>query len=181
MRTKIFRNKERKKFQRLILKAAANDNYPYENGAHIRDSYVHAISQWADLRVDERTFEPCVMYVNGQYWGVYDIREKVDDPDFTDYYYNQDEEDIDFLKTWGGTWEEYGSRADWDALFAYIMANDMTIPANYDYVDERYNMGSLIDYTVLHSWNVCADWLNWNTAWWRGRVPEPIEIGRAHV
>lgn len=174
VRTKIFRNKERKKFQRLILKAAANDNYPYENGAHIRDSYVHAISQWADLRVDERTFEPCVMYVNGQYWGVYDIREKVDDPDFTDYYYNQDEEDIDFLKTWGGTWEEYGSRADWDALFAYIMANDMTIPANYDYVDERYNMGSLIDYTVLHSWNVCADWLNWNTAWWRGRVPEPI-------
>ena len=31
---------------------------------------------------------PCAVYLNGQYWGVYDLREKVDDHDFTDYYYD---------------------------------------------------------------------------------------------
>ncbi len=168
----IFRDKNRNDFQRLIIKGAANDNYPFEDGAHIRDAFVHALSHHADLRVDERTFEPCVMYVNGQYWGVYELREKVDDPDFTKDYYDQDEFDIDFIKTWGGTWEEYGSRADWDALFNYIVTNDMTIPADYDYVTDRYNVGSLIDYTILHSWIVSMDWLNWNTAWWRGRNPD---------
>ena len=168
----IFRVKDRDQYQRLILKAAANDNYPYENGAHIRDAFVHALSDAADLRVDERTYEPAILYVNGQYWGVYEIREKVDDSDFTDYYYDQDEFDIDFIKTWGGTWEEYGSRADWDALSNFILTNDMTVAANYDYVTERYNVGSLIDYTILHSWVVCMDWLNWNTAWWRGRNPD---------
>jgi hypothetical protein len=172
VQAKVFSEKDRKKFQRLILKAAANDNYPFETGAHIRDAYVHMLSMWADLKVDERTSENVIVYCNGQYWGVYELREKVDDHDFTDYYYDQGEEDIDFIKTWGATWEEYGSRADWDALANYIIVQDMAIAANYDYVKERYNTGSLIDYTILHSWIVCADWLNWNTAWWRGRNPD---------
>lgn len=168
----IFPNKTRTEFQRLILKAAANDNYPFEDGAYIRDAYVHQLSQNADLRLDERTNKACVLYVNGEYWGVYEIREKVDDHDFTKYYYNQGEEDIDFLKTWGGTWAEYGSRDDWDALFNFIITNDMTDPANYDYVKSELNTGSLIDYMIINTQSVCMDWLNWNTAWWRGKNPD---------
>jgi len=169
----IFSNKDRDGFQRLILKAAASDNYPFETGgAHIRDAYVQSLSQLADLRVDERTYVPCVMYMNGEYWGVYEIREKVDDLDFTDHYYDQGGGQVDFLKTWGGTWEEYGSGDEWDDLRDFILGNDMTDPANYDYVKDLYNTGSLIDYFLLNSYTVCADWLNWNTGWWRGRNPD---------
>jgi gliding motility-associated-like protein len=169
----IFPNKDRDGFQRLILKAAASDNYPFENGgAHIRDAFVQSLSQAADLRVDERTYAPCVMYVNGEYWGVYEIREKVDDLDFTSHYYDQGAGDVDFLKTWGGTWEEYGSGADWDDLVDFVLNNDMTDPANYEYVDGVYNTGSLIDYFVLNTYIVSSDWLNWNTGWWRGRNPD---------
>ncbi|MFK8103193.1 MAG: CotH kinase family protein, partial [Saprospiraceae bacterium] len=164
---------ERDKFQRLMLKAAANDNYPFEDGsAHIRDAYVHALSQKAGLEMDERTYEPCILYVNGEYWGVYELREKVDDHDFTDYYYDQDREDIDFIKTWGGTWAEYGNANDWDDLVDYILSNDMTDASNYAYVESQLNVLSLIDYMILHSHNVSSDWLNWNTAWWRGRDPD---------
>lgn len=160
----------RDEFQRLILKAAANDNYPFEfGGAHIRDAYVHTLSQKANLHLDERTNESCVMYVNGAYWGVYEIREKVDDHDYTDYYYDQGRKWIDFIKTWGNTWEEYGSWDDWYDLRDYIENNDMADPANYAYVSERLEVMSMIDYIILHSHNVSSDWLNWNTAWWRGR------------
>ena len=169
----IFPVKDRDNFQRLILKPAANDNYPFQGGgAHIRDAYVHVLSQNADLELDERSWEPCVVYLNGQYWGVYEIREKVDDPDFTRHYYDQGEKWIDYIKTWGGTWEEYGSRDDWDALHAFITTNDMTIPANYEYVKERLNLLSLIDYMIINTHVVCKDWLNWNTSWWRGRKPD---------
>ncbi len=168
----IFPEKDRNNFQRLILKAAANDNYPAENdGTHIRDAYVHTLSQKADLELDERTYLPCVIYVNGQYWGVYEIREKVDDPDFTRHYYDQGRKWIDYIKTWGNTWEEYGSRQDWDDLYNFITTNDMSIPANYEYAKERLNMLSLIDYFIINTHVVCQDWLNWNTAWWRGRKP----------
>lgn len=170
---KVFTNKSRKKFQKLILKPAANDNISFEDGAHIRDAYVHTLSQLGDLRMDERTNRSCIMYVNGQYWGVYELREKVDDSDFTKYYYNQPGDQVDFIKTWGNTWTEYGNQDHWTELYDFIVANDMTDDANYQWVTERLNTGSLIDYAVLNSYIVSSDWLVWNTAWWHGHVPEP--------
>ncbi|MBI3502972.1 MAG: CotH kinase family protein [Bacteroidetes bacterium] len=190
----FFNIKPRKEFERIILKAAANDNYPFENpgnpyswgppsqlgACHIRDAYVETMAQKANLHLDERTWSPCVMYVNGNYWGVYDLREKVDDADFTSYYYNApsrfqltpDQDSLQMLKTWGGTWSEYGgvtAQNEWNALETFITTNNMAIAANYNYVDSVYNVKSLADYIILNSLCVTSDWLNWNTEWWRGK------------
>ncbi|MDA0304073.1 MAG: CotH kinase family protein [Bacteroidetes bacterium] len=168
----LFHVKSRDQYQRLIFKAAANDNYPFSGGGHIRDAYVQTLSHLAGLKVDERTNENCIVYLNGEYWGVYEYREKVDDIDFTDEYYDQPRHFVDFIKTWGGTWVEYGSNADWGPLVTFITGQDMSDAANYEYVESVFNTMSLIDYVLLNSFVVCADWLNWNTAWWRGRHPD---------
>ena len=167
----VFSSSNRQGYERLIFKAAANDNYPNSGGAHIRDAYVHRLSEIGDLHLDERKVESCVLYINGAYWGVYEAREKIDDIDYTKFYYDQPDGFVDFLKTWGGTWEEYGTGNDWYDLVAFITGNDMTDPANYDYVLTQYNHMSLIDYFILNGYIVSTDWLNWNTAWWRGRNP----------
>ena len=177
LQDKIFDTKDRDKFQRVIVKAAANDNYPFSygsSGAHIRDAYVNHLSQLAGLKLDERSTHSCILYLDGEYWGVYEIREKVDDHDFTDYYYDQDKNNIQYLKTWGGTWTEYGApnaQPDWDNFKNFVLSNPMNIQANYAAAKAQYNTGSLIDYFLLNSYVVCADWLNWNTGWWRGMAP----------
>jgi len=186
IKQKLFTHKSRTKFQRLIFKPAANDNYSFETGgAHIRDAYIAELSQKGKLKVDERSWDACILYVDGQYWGVYETREKYDDPDFTDYYYDQDEkykksaEYLQFLKTWGNTWTEYGegtgpgsqAEDDWAAFLSFVQTNNMATAANFNYVDSVYNWKSLIDYFVLNSYVVSQDWLNWNTAWWRGINP----------
>ncbi|PCI97446.1 MAG: hypothetical protein COB15_07730 [Flavobacteriales bacterium] len=198
LKEKFFANKSRKKFQRIILKAGASDNYPFEGvpntayagelgGAHIRDSYVHALSQNGDLYLDERTHLSCILYVDGQYWGVYEIREKVDDSDFMDYYYDQDEQFVDsdnyiqYLARWGGTGPgnvpavEYGNDPgaynDWLTLLSYITNNNMAIQTNFDSVTSLYKWKSLVDYFVLNSYVVSHDMLSWNTSWWRGLDP----------
>lgn len=180
IRHQIFPDSPRKQFKRLIIKAAANDNYPFSGGAHIRDAYVQTLSQKAGLLLDERTWRPCILYLNGVYWGVYDIREKYDDHHFTERYYKQSEffgvnqQGLNFLKTWGATWEEYGfgeAQNEWNALRTFIMGNNLSDPANFNYVDSLYNWKSLVDYFCMNSWIVSQDWLNWNTAWWRGRNP----------
>ena len=177
IKDELFRTKDRSKYQRLIIKCAANDNYPFSyggSGAHIRDSYVQSLSQVADLRMDERSFEPCILFLNGEYWGLYEIREKVDDNDFTDYYYDQDS--VEFLKTWGNTWAdvlgdnqtELSVFDSWDDIREFITTNDMSDQDNYLYAKSIFNMGSLIDYFILNTYVVNADWLNYNTAWWHG-------------
>ena len=170
----IFPESTRDNFQRLILKPAASDNYSFEQGAHIRDAFIHTLSIRADMKLDERTWRPCVVYLNGQYWGVYEIREKADDHDYTDYYYNQNKFHLEYLKTWGGTWEEYGAPNalnNWNALKNYIAANNMGNATNFAYVDSQLNWESLCDYFMFNSFVVNQDWLNWNTAWWRGTDP----------
>lgn len=164
---------DRTHYQRLILKAAANDNYPFETGgAHVRDAYVHHLSQVGKLDLDERSVHFVILFMNGQYWGVYDMREKVDDQDYTKYYYNQDEYDIDFIQCWGGTWAAYGTMAAWNPFVNFVTTNDMTDPANYAYVTDNLDVQSLIDYVLVGTETVCKDWLNWNTAWWRGYNPD---------
>jgi gliding motility-associated-like protein len=171
---KIFPEKTRENFQRVMLKPAASDSYSFENGAHIRDAFIHTLSIRADMKLDERTWRPCIVYLNGQYWGVYEIREKADDHDYTNYYYDQNKYNLQYLKTWGGTWQDYGApnaQPDWNALRNYILTNNMANATNFNYVDSLLNWQSLCDYFVFNSYVVNQDWLNWNTAWWRGMDP----------
>ncbi|MGY6588014.1 MAG: CotH kinase family protein [Wenzhouxiangella sp.] len=178
---RFFETSDRTRFRRLMVKAAANDNYPFEpGGAHIRDSYIQHLSQIAGLDLDERSSTNVLVFVNGQYWGVYDLRERVDDNNFTDYYYGQDyryrESDLylQFLKTWGATQAHFGNQpalADWASLRQYVQNNNMGDPAHFAVVNEQLNIASLIDYFVINSWVVSRDWLNYNTGWWRGLDP----------
>ncbi len=178
---KFFETSDRTRFRRLMVKAAANDNYPFESGgAHIRDSYIQHLSQVAGLDLDERSSTNVLVFVNGQYWGVYDLRERVDDNNFTNFYYGQDykyrESDVylQFLKTWQGTSAHFGNQpaiSDWSSLRQYVLNNNMGDPFSFEYVRSQLNIGSLIDYFVINSWVVSRDWLNYNTGWWRGLDP----------
>ena|GEM_PF-1494130 len=173
----LFPTSERTDFDVFILKASASDNFPNaqqqwdRHSCHLRDAYVQKLSDLHDLNVDERRYRRCVMYVNGKYWGIYEMRERIDS-DYTKYYHDQGEKWVDMLEYWGGLNARYGSDDDWEILYNFMVQNDLSIPANYDYVTERLDISSLIDYVVLNTFVVNTDWLNWNTKWWRGRKGE---------
>ncbi len=173
---RLFPQKNREVYEQLVLKAAGNDNYPFEQGsAHIRDAFVQTLSQEGNLHLDEETYKPCLLFVNGKYWGVYEMREKVAAPDFTRFYYNQDEYDLQFLKTDGATVALYGgtqAQTDWNDLVNFITTSDMSIQANFDVVDSLLDVKSFADYFILNSFVVNKDWLDRNTGWWRGLNPD---------
>ena len=172
---KLMSRSDRDEFQRLIFRAEGDDNYPgIDTSAHLRDFLIQNLAHKSHLHLDVRQGEKFVLYVNGQYWGVYSYREKVHDHDFTDYYYGQDKYHIYFLMLWGGAWAEYGGQAawnDWNALHDFILYNDMAIQANYEYVKTKYDVTTLADYIITNSFVVCSDWINWNVGWWRGIDP----------
>ncbi len=170
MDEKFFANSNRTKFPMVILKAGASDNYPGNTNrsyAHMRDAYCQTYSIKNNLNLDERSYCPAIVYINGNYWGVYEIRERVDD-DFTDHYFNQGSNNIDMLQMWGGLTVTNGVSTGWTTLYNFITNNNMALPANYKIVDSQLNMLSLIDYMVINTVGVNSDWLNWNTKWWRG-------------
>lgn len=173
----LFNTTTRNDYQRVILRAAGDDNYPADHdpdnigSAHIRDAFIHNVAVQDKLDLDARRGSKCVVYLNGQYWGVYDLRDNPDDHDNTKFYYGQDKYHLYYIETWGQTWAQYGGQPalnDWSALRTFILSNSMANSANFQYVSDRLDVKSLVDYVAVNMFTVCSDWLNWNTAWWRG-------------
>ncbi len=161
-------------YQRVIIRAHGDDNYPgNDSAAHMRDYFIQNFAIMGDMNLDGRRGQTGVMYANGDYWGVYGFRQKFDH-DYTNYYFNQDRFNLHYLKLWGGTWAQYGGQdafTDWHELRGFILNNNMAIQANYEYVKTRLDYESFIDYIHVNSFVVCTDWINWNVGWWRGLDP----------
>ena len=166
----MFSVKDRTDFDVIIIKAAGSDNYPGSpapTAAHLRDGWVQTLSHNAGLEVDERTYEHTINYLNGEYWGVYEYRERIDE-DFTQEYYNTSGNEMDMLEQWGGVDVEYGTLQNWEDTYDFIRLNDMTVDANYQAALQLISKESFIDYMIINTFFVNSDWLNWNTKWWQG-------------
>lgn len=175
LKKKIFSRSERDDYQRVILRAAGDDNYPdasnTSGSAHIRDAYIHNLADRGKMNIDLRRSEKAIVYLNGKYWGVYDLRELPDDHDYTDFYYGQGKYDLQYILTWGNTWAEYGGDQaldDWDDFYTTVYNSDLNNAANFEYLTDRLDVTSLTDYVITNANTVCSDWLNYNTGWWRG-------------
>ena len=181
LQEKVFTTSDRDEYQRFMLRASGDDNYPaindldHRGATHMRDEYVHELARKGNLKLDIRTIERTIVFLNGDYWGIYSPRERPVDHDYTSYYYDQDKFDLQYILTWGDTWTEYGGQQamdDWDAFRDFIMNTDMSNPEAYEVVKDGMNLTSLIDYMVVNLNVVCSDWINYNTGWWRGLNPE---------
>ncbi|MBL4625601.1 MAG: chitobiase/beta-hexosaminidase C-terminal domain-containing protein, partial [Flavobacteriales bacterium] len=176
----LFNYSPRNQFQRIIMRASGDDNYPaindgdHDGACHIRDEYVHILAQKGGMKLDVRAVERIVVFLNGDYWGVYGMRERPVDHDYIKEYYGHGKYELQFLSTWGATEAEYGGQqafADWYQLRTFILNNDMSIAANYQYVDDNLRLTSLCDYMIANLNSVASDWLNYNTGWYRGLNP----------
>lgn len=69
----IFKDKDIQKFNRLILRNSGQDNLKTQ----FRDALIHkAVQKKTNIPVQD--YEPAVVFLNGEYWGIHNIREKID-------------------------------------------------------------------------------------------------------
>ncbi|MEM9549138.1 MAG: CotH kinase family protein [Bacteroidota bacterium] len=177
----LFSFSDRDEYQKFMFRNSGDDNYPastdpqHFGSTHIRDEYVQTLAREGGLKLDTRSVERVVLFLNGDYWGVYGMRDRPVDHDYTDYYYDQGKYDVDFLTTWGDTELQYGGQEalnNWYRLRDFILEEDMSVPENYEKVTDDLNVVSLMDYMIVNLTCVASDWLNYNTGWWRGRNPD---------
>ncbi len=181
VQAKLFNYSDRDEYQRFMMRASGDDNYPainddaHEGSTHVRDEYVHTLAQTGNLKMDLRAVERVIVFLNGDYWGVYGLRERPVDHDYTQEVYDQDKYHLQYILTWGNTWTEYGGQQaldDWLELRDFVLSNDMGDSTNYQYFKDQFQVQSLIDFMIINLAVVSSDWLNYNTAWWRGIHPD---------
>lgn len=161
----LFEGNEVTSFKHLLLHTSGQDAYMTK----IRDAFIHkAVKDVIDIEVmDSR---PCVVYINGEYWGLYTIREKVNE-DYLASHQGVDPDQVDML-VYNGT-VMAGSNEAYKALVYFAATHDLRIQENYEYVASQVDIENLIDYLVIQSYFGNTDsgnikfWRDQNDGKWR--------------
>ncbi len=113
----------------------------------IYDSFLQSVVKDRDVSVQDS--RPCVVFLNGEYWGIYNIRERYKE-DYFQNHYGISENDIWMLDSGrpnlGGEWDAWN---DYDAVLKFISENDMECAENYKHAGELIDIQSLIDFYCI--------------------------------
>lgn len=156
----FFKDKPLYDFHIILLRNGGGDfNY-----AHMRDGISAILAR--SMNVDRVAFQPAIVYINGEYYGIQNVREKINASYIAENYgYNKD--DIDFIKNHGGV--AYGDEKDHLEMLNSITEADLSIAANYQKASEYLDIDSYIDYQVIEMYVVNEDWPGGNVNCWHSR------------
>jgi len=131
-------------FAYLLLRHPAEDHM----STYLRDILIHEMAEQCFPALPYLDHKFSILYINGQYWGIYGIREAHS----ADHYANHYGFDADTVSSWKRLWDR---STDVGQACEFVLANDMTNADNYAHACEYIDMDSVIAWTILQAW--CAN------------------------
>ncbi len=149
--------------------------------SHIGDAYIQRLDR--HLKPDVMAYAPVMVFVNGEFWGLFNARDRMDDTYFEGKY-GVPEEDFVMLECpyplfygWNVDYTEGGENDPEEAayfmdLVRYCQQNDMSDPTHYQYIADRVDLDGLIDFYCAQIYLCCSDWPSNNIKVWRNKNPD---------
>ncbi len=160
-RHRIFGAGQPKKFRYLVLRNGGSDF----DGAHFRDELMNRLTAGWDL--EKQAFRPALLYLNGQYWGLYHIREKIN-ARFLEDHADVDRDSIDLMEHQRNV--RQGSGRHYMRLLDYLRNHDLADPAHYAWVQSQMDVENFVDYQVAQIYCDNTD-AGGNIRYWRPHRP----------
>jgi hypothetical protein len=123
------------------------------------------------LKADTSDYRPSIVFINGAYYGLHDVRERWDETWFAGHYHIQADK-IEHLIyghvtssaiTLGA---QIGTTSNWLDLMNFLDTADLTRSTNWDYVESKIDMDSFMDFVIAESYGNNTSW-SWNREFWR--------------
>ena len=143
-------------------------------GTAMRDVFVQSLAAKYKLNVNPLHIKPVITFVNGKYYGVYDLRE-VFDKYYENYYNGQSLDSLDmnynhFLESsvtyWDNSTSSFGSNFRTN-VYDYIINNPMTAK-NYSTAMTRLDKTSFMDYMIVNSYAMNSNLWSYNVGFAKG-------------
>lgn len=156
----IFNNKPINEFHSLVLRNSGND----WNVSMMRDGMMTSLMETMDI--DFQAYRPAVLYLNGEYWGIHNIREKTNE-DFLEANHGVPADQIDLLERNAEIVE--GSNEDYLDMINFLETTDISQPDNYELISQRMDISNFTDYFISQIYIDNTDWPGNNIKFWRSR------------
>lgn len=158
----------------VSFRAAADDKFPYgynpitsSFSTHMRDAMAQTYAMKSGYNLDGSHYQPCIMYLNGKYWGVYEIRE-VFDAEYVKQYYSVDPDKAEALIK-DGALQGYptpDAQFHWGNLVTFITTNNMANDSLRGIADSLLDFNSLMDLIIYNSYIANGEFPT-KSSWWR--------------
>lgn len=156
------------KVDKLILHNAGTD----WNVVHFRDGLMERIMK--NTHSGYLSSVPSIMFLNGAYWGVYNIREH-NDNNWIKTNYGLDKDEIDLLREGGSTMEvKEGSDVSFWDMYNYATSQNASSQSYYDHMNTVLDLKNYADYFIAETYYNNGDWIGeWtnNIKLWRPNAP----------
>lgn len=157
----IFENKSTARYKRLILRNAGND----WGNTLIRDGLSQILAK--DFYVETQYFQPTILFINGEYWGVHNLRDRYSTHYFEAKYGIEADELTVMENNAAFKRGNPDGVAHYNNLITLIESNDLSTPDAYNQILQRMDVASFIDFQVTHIYPKNTDWPGNNVMYWR--------------
>lgn len=147
LKYKVFDELDIDKFDSLVLRSGSQDNA----STMLRDEFVTSLSRkkGGTTEVLSQAYKPVNLYVNGEYRGLYFLREHIDQHMIADHLGGK-ADDATLIKQLAC--EDGKDGGDWTSLWNYVKNHDLSSSENYKYVKSRVSLESVADYYITQIW-----------------------------
>jgi hypothetical protein len=159
----FFNEQDDSAYKRIILRNSGNDYWnTYFRDAAIQEMVKH-------MHIETMAHQPSVLFLNGEYWGIMNIRERFD-KHYLSRKFSIDENSIDLLE--GNMWPVEGDNHHYKETMDYIRQHGVQDESRYEYIKTRISTESYIDYLIAQLFATNTDWPGNNIKFWRYKTDE---------
>lgn len=147
----LFQEKHFENYESFILRNSGND-WP---STKIRDAALQSIAI-NELDVDLQANRPAVLFINGEFWGVLNIREKINE----DYVYTNhgvDQDSVDFLENYRIV--KSGDKKHYLAMMDFLNNNSLASPEEYMHFKTLVDVEECLNYFICGIYAGHGDWI----------------------
>jgi hypothetical protein len=159
----LFNSKHIDRFKSIMLRNSGDDNLH----SQFHDGFIQTLIM-DQMNLDYLGFTPSATYLNGEYWGILNIREKATE-DYLFSNYGLDDDSVDMLE------RDYnviaGSNEDYLEMLEYLSSHDLAISENYNFIKDQIDIESFIDYQIAEIFVANHDWPENNVKFWKSKKP----------
>ena len=137
-----FENRDYAEIKSFTLRAAGTDR-----GTRFKDAFLTSLAEGANVMYQDARV--AVVYINGKFWGHYNIREKINKYSIAQWEGVTDEDVIDgitILKNKGDVLQ--GDRVEMMQLIKFCRTKDLNVEENLQYVLDNVDVMSWFDHTI---------------------------------
>ena len=156
----IFDERNNKKYKSFILRNSGGDF----KRTHLRDAYMTQLA--APTGIAYQAYEPAIVFLNGEYWGIQNIREKINEH-YLAQNYGVDKDNLDILRHNGTV--RHGTSKNYKYLLSYLRSHDLTKNSNVTELGTFMDIDDFIRYNIAEVYSDNRD-AGGNIRYFRERI-----------